>query len=166
VDAGELATVDRGEPALAREIVCQQEHACLVARIARSIVPDRRFADDAYAAGLLHDIGKLVVLGQPVTALVHAALGAYMLGIWGLPAGIVSAVAGHHSWGPATETNLLAAVTHTAIALAHEYEGDDDCRAREALDERIVGIDGMSPLVASWRAIVTEGRAVLSELPS
>jgi HD-like signal output (HDOD) protein/CheY-like chemotaxis protein len=74
----------------------------------------------AYTAGLLHDIGKLVLaigLDEPSKALctraregglsdheaerevlrtTHAEIGAYLLGLWGLPDRIVEATAFHH----------------------------------------------------------------------
>src|SRR5271165_7003107 len=38
-----------------------QEHALLTAAIAKEIAPDRKKADEALTAALLHDIGKLVL---------------------------------------------------------------------------------------------------------
>lgn len=86
----------------------------LVARLA-----ERRDRDDAFVAGMLHDIGQLVMLvefGEPYRALVeerregtslvaseaerygtsHDRVGAYLLGLWGLPARVVEVVAHHH----------------------------------------------------------------------
>ena len=94
------------------------------------------------SAGLLHDIGKLVVASADpetyrmienlavtretdqclveteVLGCNHSEIGAYLLGIWGLPAGIVEAVAWHHrpSDSPITEFSPLAAV-HVASAI-------------------------------------------------
>ncbi|HEV2456186.1 MAG TPA: response regulator [Verrucomicrobiae bacterium] len=106
-------------------------------------------ADAAYTAGILHDIGKLMLAdslpaefqealaraatsGEPyceiemeVFGASHAALAAYLLGLWGLPAAIVEAVAFHHA--PANsghqEFSPLTAV-HVANALEHESKGD------------------------------------------
>jgi HD-like signal output (HDOD) protein len=81
---------------------------------------DLDVAEQAFAAGLLHDLGKLLLAanlpeafrqaialareqGRPVweaesqvLGVCHAELGACLLGIWGLPAPIVEAVALHH----------------------------------------------------------------------
>ncbi|MFP5230041.1 MAG: HDOD domain-containing protein [Acidobacteriota bacterium] len=94
------------------------------------------------SAGLLHEIGKLMIAaadsrlhgqiversaaeGRPETEIeqallgcTHAEIGAYLLGIWGLPISIVEAVAWHHHPGqsPTAEFSPLAAV-HVANVL-------------------------------------------------
>jgi HD-like signal output (HDOD) protein len=76
--------------------------------------------EEALIAGILHDIGRLIMLKIPeqcrmvmdyiertgcdlvkaeytVMNTSHAELGAYLLGLWGLPNNIVEAVAFHHN---------------------------------------------------------------------
>jgi HD-like signal output (HDOD) protein len=101
-------------------IPTQQEHAMAVAVTASRIVSDRSLSDDAFAAGMLHDVGKLVLAeydphyvkevlertgpGGPPAYLMergrfgvsHAEVGGYLLGLWGIPARVVEAVTGHH----------------------------------------------------------------------
>jgi HD-like signal output (HDOD) protein len=70
---------------------------------ARLAAPEYR--SDAFTAGLLSDIG-LVLLAAKAPELLrrdeaewgftHAGAGAYLLGLWGLPPGVVEAVAFHH----------------------------------------------------------------------
>lgn len=88
--------------------------------VAKNLSKDNRIADEAFTAGILHDAGKLILavnfaeqygralaLAQmkgisPVQAeehsfgTTHAQVGAYLLGLWGLPDPIVEAVAFHH----------------------------------------------------------------------
>jgi HD-like signal output (HDOD) protein len=97
---------------------------------------DAHAADNSFAAGLLHDIGKLVMMAeraadwkiilatveaektnlwsaeQQVLGCSHAQIGAHLLGIWGLPGAIVEAVAWHHSpsHNPVTQFSPLTAV--------------------------------------------------------
>jgi HD-like signal output (HDOD) protein len=84
---------------------------------------DQATVEDAYAAGLFHDIGQILlarVLGkfydsvvessivrrQPLVVVeremigsTHAQVGAYVLGLWGFPGSILDAVSLHHSDG-------------------------------------------------------------------
>ncbi len=60
---------------------------------------ERRRADDAFVAGMLRDMGHLVLAtrsdSQPADAEQHAALSAYLLGLWGIPHSVLEAVAFH-----------------------------------------------------------------------
>ncbi|MCG8555525.1 MAG: response regulator [Proteobacteria bacterium] len=129
----------------------QQEHALMAACIAMRIVSDRRASEDAYMSALLHDVGKLVMLAQlpaefriiseraqaegrepheierEVLGAPHAHIGAYLLGVWGLPYTIVEAVAHHHEpdAAPGEEFGVLGAV-HVADVLAHEVSSRED----------------------------------------
>lgn len=99
-------------------------HSLAVGRLARRIAADsdlsREEASDAYLAGLLHDIGILVLganapkemaavletatskgiavqkVERQAFGATHAEVGAYLIGLWGLPNTIVEAVAFHH----------------------------------------------------------------------
>lgn len=98
-----------------------QEKAHRTAAAARALAEGTPFADDALLAGLLHNIGYWVLLqqcpgelksaismarvhGMPLHAAEeavigasHAAIGAYLLGAWGLPYPVIEAVAFQHS---------------------------------------------------------------------
>jgi HD-like signal output (HDOD) protein len=98
-----------------------QNHAQLAAAACKSLAGGRATPDDAWLAGLLHDIGYWVLAqecpdelekalelsrsqGLPLvdcerltTGATHAEIGAYLLGLWGLPYSIVEAVALHHA---------------------------------------------------------------------
>ncbi len=91
----------------------------LAGDIARAETADEKVAEEALIAGILHDIGRLIMLKIPeqcrmvmdfvertgcdlveaeytVMKTSHAELGAYLLGLWGIPDNIVEAVAFHH----------------------------------------------------------------------
>jgi HD-like signal output (HDOD) protein len=154
-------------------------HSRLAAGIARGLLPDRRQAEDAFTAALLHDIGSLVLLshlpeaysrisreasmtGCPlldaelhVLGTTHAEIGAYLLGIWGLPCPIVEAVAHHHAPGRVEHERFdgLSAV-YVANALAHHVADVGAAPAAEpvaGLDLaylRRLGVDGQ---LGAWR---------------
>lgn len=91
-----------------------QVHSIQTAHVAASIAAPA-LRRDSFTAGILHDIGWLVQLncGGASTAArsmgrrfatassepedtVHASLGAYLLGLWGLPLDVIDAVGTHH----------------------------------------------------------------------
>ena len=135
----------------------------------------KEITSDACTAGLLHDLGILVlaanhteVYGQILDVVrsknlsltkaeqaafgcTHAQVGAYLLGIWGLPDSIVEAVAFHHypSQCRARDFGPLAAV-HAANALEHEADGGD---LATALDIEYLGQCGLEDRIGAWREI-------------
>jgi HD-like signal output (HDOD) protein len=98
-----------------------QSHAQCAAAACKALAGGRASPDDAWLAGLLHDIGYWILIqecpkelasalklsraeGLPllecerrITGATHAEIGAYLLGLWGLPFAIVEAVALHHT---------------------------------------------------------------------
>jgi putative nucleotidyltransferase with HDIG domain len=125
-----------------------QRHSLATAHLADRISL-RPLAEDVYTAALLHDVGKLVlalhapdhlrlaeeeavraavpgyVAEQALFGFTHAEVGAYLLGLWGLPHFIVEAVANHHLPGrvPGSGLGALAAV-HVADTLEHARTGE------------------------------------------
>ena len=132
-----------------------QRHAALVARIASSLEPRAPWTDDAFAAGLVHDIGKLVLMsripeqyqaiereaidsGRELHELEtqrlganHGTVGACLLGMWGLPSVILEAVHGHHglTFDVPQRLNSGRAVA-LADRLAHDVTDPEDARER------------------------------------
>jgi HD-like signal output (HDOD) protein len=67
----------------------------------RWFASDRRKADDAFVAGMLRDMGHLVLATRQGSGTSdpeqHAALSAYLLGLWGIPHAVLEAVAFHEN---------------------------------------------------------------------
>ena len=81
----------------------------------------------------------------------HAAAGAYLLGLWGLPEPILEAVAFHHrpSTAPITGASPLVAA-HVAGALVDEVTGG----ARGVvLDQEVVRRFSLGGLLDEWRRV-------------
>ena len=98
-----------------------QNHAQHAAAACKALAGGRASPDDAWLAGLLHDIGYWILIQEcpnelaqalelsrsehlplfecerRITGATHAEIGAYLLGLWGLPYSIVEAVALHHT---------------------------------------------------------------------
>ncbi|MCC9600445.1 HDOD domain-containing protein [Stieleria sp. JC731] len=124
--------------------------AMLSKRIAESESSDPHLVDDAFIAGMVHDVGKLVlahnlkddysevidtaaksgipihIVEQQAFNASHAEVGAHLLGLWGLPHPIVEAVAFHHRPSDAQNTSFspLTAV-HLADCLNHPYDENE-----------------------------------------
>jgi len=93
---------------------CHSLHTAIVARhIARAV---RSNSEDAFVAGMLHDVGVLVAAGEPSRLSSHAHLGAYLIGLWGLPHPVVEAVADHH--GPWPEDWLASSTAEPRQVVA------------------------------------------------
>ncbi len=103
--------------------------------------------DRYYLAGMLHDIGKLILYreapGQIETVLAqfdantdgsmlafeeklmgfnHSQVGSILLNEWKLPSSIVNAVKGHHDPGKAKDHQQGAAIVHVADFLVYEMK--------------------------------------------
>lgn len=126
-------------------------HSIAVGRIARAISEqvNPSVAGDAFTAGLLHDIGEVLlavnmpekfaasqklVKNQGISPsesekqffeTTHSEVGAYLLGLWGLPHQVVEAAAFHHNPGN-FQTDKFTALTAVHIANAINRCGNTD----------------------------------------
>jgi HD-like signal output (HDOD) protein len=161
-----------------------QSHSLLVARLATKVLAGSQPADDAFVAGMLHDVGKLVlvtrlpeqaaaiataaaatgrpwhVLEEEVLGVSHAEIGAYLLGLWGLPQQTVEALAFHHTPArlPRTGFDVLPAV-YVADVLIDEQAAALDLGGAELsgpLDEEYLATLGVAAQLPAWRALAAE----------
>jgi HD-like signal output (HDOD) protein len=156
-----------------------QRHAMLVARIAGGILPKGAAQQDAITAGLLHDIGQLVLIADdrgwwrrlteqaqdrqmPIyrveeedEGITHATVGGYLLCLWGLPDGVAEAVAHHHDplVVPGAALDAVAAV-HIADVLAHEVQQNaEDRTPAPALDDGYLDQLEVRSQLDRWRQL-------------
>ncbi|HVW31311.1 MAG TPA: HDOD domain-containing protein [Acidimicrobiia bacterium] len=94
------------------------------AAAARAVAAER---DDAFAAGLLCDLGLVVLAArapelsgcdESVLGVSHGDAGAYLLGLWGLPTTVVDAVAAHHRAAADQRATGLCAVDAVSRAVS------------------------------------------------
>lgn len=155
-----------------------QQHSMRVAQIASGLPSSGEERQVAFAAGVLHDIGKLVfAVGMPdqwielrvhasvnqvsrlaaerqVFGCTHAEVGAHLLSIWRLPTHLIEAVAYHHA--PARQPRGgfgAAGAIHVANALSHE---DNEAPAQldapsDALDAGYLRSVGVPESLDEWR---------------
>lgn len=168
--------------ALAKQVEELQQHSLMVGALAMRMVRDagRVMGEDAYMAGLLHDIGTLVFATQlsseyskvaaEATAAgssiyqaelahfsaSHAEVGGYLLGVWGLPYPIVEAVTNHHEpmRAPAAGFGVLGAV-YVSQAIVDFVTSEEPDRAI-VLDEAYLQQCGVATRVPEWIALAKE----------
>ncbi|MDP3856580.1 MAG: HDOD domain-containing protein [Stagnimonas sp.] len=157
-----------------------QRHSLRMARLMRRFFAGEKLAEEAYALGLIHDVGEVVLaaalagphgrsgtapiasgatatLREPLNADVgHAEVGAYLLGIWGLPLSMVEAVTHHHrpsALAANADCRLLAAL-HTADALLGSCAGE--AGAEHQLDTAFLARAVPASLLEQWRRIAMD----------
>jgi putative nucleotidyltransferase with HDIG domain len=136
-----------GKNAAGLDLEKLQQHVHAVAAAANALAARTPVADDTLLAGLLHDIGYWVLAQEcpqdlsralqlaasqeiplhaaeyQVIGASHAEIGAYLLGIWGLPYPVVEAVAHHHQPERVTPTEFDVL---GALVIGHSLAGSDD----------------------------------------
>jgi len=129
-------------------------------------------------AGLFHDIGKLVFatampaeyaqvldaaskdgarlndIEAEALGADHAQVGAYLMGLWGLPGAIVRAIAHHHR--PSEDVEGVfgpVAATHAADVLVRSEEDKPQAVGGNSMDTPYLSSLGMESRLPAWRAI-------------
>lgn len=157
-------------------------HSMRVGAMARAIgqhecLP-RDAADHAYIAALLHDVGKLLLRAHcpeeytrvfeevrgsnrrvaeveaEQLGLTHAEVGAYLLGLWGLPPEVVQAVASHHDLACTGTCVDAAGMVYFANLLDHDIFLFHEHYARiQPSPERLAGIGGPERF-EGWKNVI------------
>jgi HD-like signal output (HDOD) protein len=135
-----LAAEVFGQETGGADVEVLQRQALLTSLIAARVAAGRPDADQAGIAGLLANVGRLLPQpeGDAAQRFGHAELGAYLLGVWGLPMAIVEAVAHHRQPQRASQREFgLAGVVHVAAALATGDEVDEAYLQRVRMGDRL-----------------------------
>ncbi len=154
------------------------EHSYNVAKWAKAITnlehADPKYSDYAMIAGMLHDVGKLVLAANiaeyhtQVTALIkkndisytdaekeiigvtHAEVGAYLLGLWGFGQPIINALMHHHNPSQSdTDDFAILTAIHASDALVCEI--NKECDNKSFLDTQYLENIHMRDNLDSWR---------------
>jgi HD-like signal output (HDOD) protein len=166
-------------------------HSLMVGLCAQKVVTmeqgDRSMREAAFTAGVLHDVGQLVLAAnlpehygavgvvmqahgvtdwqaeQDIFGVTHATVGAYLLGLWGLPESLVEAVAFHHAPGACPAQHALSPLT--AIAVANRLVSEGPAREPVEMEHTMyLAALGLSDRLGGWRtqcqALIHEEHAV------
>jgi len=152
--------------------------AGLAKRIAVAEGAVERTREDTFVAGLLHDVGKLLLASKlpddygralklagtngrslsqaerETLGASHAEVGAYLLGLWGLSETIVEPVAYHHCPEKGTGDGFTPLVAvHVADAIARGCAKGDPNGSAPGIDADYVGGQGLGERLAVWQEI-------------
>jgi putative nucleotidyltransferase with HDIG domain len=162
-------------------------HSTQTANLCRIIAQAEQLSlamtEQAFVAGLLHDVGKLVfaenltkgyrevleyskINGQPswvvermILKATHGEVGAYLLDLWGLPEGVTRAVALHHE--PVEEesdTLTPLAIVHVANHIAREMSKNSEPGEGDLNLEYIEAM-GLTDRIPIWREAIDQVQA-------
>jgi HD-like signal output (HDOD) protein len=156
-------------------------HGMITGRYARMIAKgqatETRDMEDAFTAGLLHDVGLLVLATnvpdqytetlalmnqgiaeseaeRQVLGATHAEVGGYLLGTWGLSDPIVEAVAFHHDPGrSAGHTFSPLAAVHIANVLEEQEQAAGMDGPSVVADTHYLHACRLDPDMSKWEAL-------------
>jgi putative nucleotidyltransferase with HDIG domain len=135
-----------------------------------------RFLDDCFVGGLLHDMGKIVLLQhfkdlfQKVWLAVegnnlsfyeaektqipidHAQIGGYLARKWQLPAALVDAIQYHHSVKSDADDQNLSMIIHAANIIANTYAEDskNNLKLSDIHPDVLTILEGQFDTVSVW----------------
>jgi HD-like signal output (HDOD) protein len=171
------------------QAVCQsiQDHAQRTAAIASALPVDPKIRDVTVLAALLHDIGRLMLASklpdkfcsalsyarerhcepfeaeEEILGTSHAEMGAYLLGLWGIPLLAVEAVAYHHHPTRIPHSGFDSSIAvYVADLLAHEEEahpGDASGAELRDYDRTCLDALGILPRFAELRELALKSNS-------
>ncbi len=119
-------------------------------KIAESVTDQKEIIDNSYVAGILHDIGKLILISKMESyyrdaldlarrnnlaireaeratfKTTHSEMGAYLLGLWGFQSDIVEAVGFHHKLEDYPDSSFSPALAvHIANTIYYKFHPED-----------------------------------------
>jgi HD-like signal output (HDOD) protein len=159
-------------------------HSCTTAVLARRVAQleqqELKISDECFLAGLLHDVGQLVLafglqeeyaqvfarsrsenlpvwrVEQDLFGASHADVGAYLLALWGLPNPVIEAVAWHHQPARCSAPEFSPTVAvHVAAVFAHSSQ-ESNTQIPPQLDLAQLARLGLDGRVEEWRNVCQE----------
>ncbi len=142
---------------------------------------DNEAASEALFAGILHDIGKLILLSKmekkyaealttaeshsctmfdaekKIFNASHCEMGAYLIGLWGFQTDVVEAIGFHHqleNYPAQTFTPALA--VHVANVYEHQFNPDQNSSTVHQLDMDYINSRGFESRLDDWKELCQE----------
>jgi putative nucleotidyltransferase with HDIG domain len=163
------------------------DHCLAVSLYAKTIIKnenlDQGLINNSLMAGLLHDLGKLILatnfeksyrqvlteaqgsdknlldLEYEAFGTSHAEIGAYLMGLWRLENSIIEAIAFHHFPAKSMSQNIgLLAAVHVGDALDHEAQTPSAEKTELKCDTEYLDKLEITSRIPQWRQVCSEMR--------
>jgi putative nucleotidyltransferase with HDIG domain len=163
------------------------DHSLAVSVYAKTIIKnenlDQGLINNSMMAGLLHDLGKLILatnfektyrqvlaeaqgtgknpldLEYEAFGTSHAEIGAYLMGLWRLENSIIEAIAFHHLPARSMTQNIgLLAAVHVGDALDYEARTSSPENTQLQCDTEYLDKLEITPRISQWRQACSELR--------
>jgi HD-like signal output (HDOD) protein len=163
------------------------DHSLAVSVYAKTIIKnedlDQGLINNSMMAGLLHDLGKLILatnfeksyrqvlteaqgtgknlldLEYEAFGTSHAEIGAYLMGLWRLENSIIEAIAFHHFPAKSMSQNIgLLAAVHVGDALDHEAQTPSGENTELQCDTEYLDKLEITRRIPQWRQVCSELR--------
>lgn len=173
-----------GQPSVSARWQDLWEHSVSVGTLAKKIASAQKavkvVVEESFTAGLLHDVGKIILLAEmpqeyaatmdraldPARSLAdlerekfgcsHADVGAYLIGLWGLPHSLTQAV-GFHDRPALCVENRFSPLTATHVADAVVSEKHRSPTTQDiTLDRAYLAALGIADREPAWRELYEE----------
>ncbi len=188
LSVGVFTEISSSDPLVTAQIRELWQHSLATAVYAKKIAQleglDNDFVNDVFIAGILHDIGKLLLLvkceslygkvlklaetqqisshmaEREVLQADHAEAGGYLIGLWGLPAAVMEAVTFHHRLEAYPGSTVSPAlIVHAADVIDRQLR-PSQVFAASLLCEECLHAVGLAEKFAGWldacRTIIVE----------
>ena len=147
------------------------EHSLTVANVSKKIlaikVSNKEELEECYMAGLLHDLGKIIILNEKsfrekilrlqkeknisyneaekeAMNISHAEIGSYLLNLWGLPEKVVEAVLYHHSINDLNFNDYnISSIVYLANLLVNSPEVETDIPGKFGIEKEVKEITNL-----------------------
>lgn len=151
------------------DVARYQEHSVRVAALSQEVCPDPRLKEESFTAGLLHDLGWLMLHRSgalrerggvegycftdacaPVT---HEEVAAYLFAQWGFESSLICAALFHHRPGVLMRTHFQPVDSvHIVEALLGDNALEQGCKME--FDEEHIRRLGLSQEIPRWKALL------------
>jgi HD-like signal output (HDOD) protein len=148
----------------------------LAKMIAECETDEKEVIDNSYVAGVLHDIGKLILVfkmepyyreavslaqrehislrqaEKKIFKATHCDMGAYLIGLWGFQGDIVEAIGFHHQLGEYPANTFSPALSvHIANVMYYRFHQEEIIGAMPEFNEEYLQKIGMGDKLQKWQ---------------